>query len=149
MLIAVAGMILTSCGGNKDEKKQEASDAQAPSIEEQAQQSSEVIDAATLSDDLQKGLEAEDSEGFKGKIESAKAYAQKLLSEGKGEEAKGILEKIQTFLSENADKVTSVVGDNKYVQSAIDWVKNVDAGESGVFHVFPQTILNHAYAFGK
>lgn len=128
MLVAVAGMVLTSCDGCKKDAK-EATTEGDQTIEQKAEEGAEAIDAATLGDELAKGLEAEDGEGLKGKIEQAKAFATNLLSEGKGEEAKGILEKIQSFLSENADKVKSVIGDNEYVQGALDWVKGIDAGE--------------------
>ena len=130
MLVAVAGMVLTSCDScNKDANKaKDAAQEGAEKIEEIANEGAEAVDAATLGDELAKGLEASDGEGLKGKIDQAKAYATQLLQDGKGEEAKGIIEKIQSFLSENADKVKSVIGDNEYVQGAIDWVKGVDAG---------------------
>lgn len=128
MLVAVAGMVMTSCDGCKKDAEKAAKDG-AEKIEEIANEGAEAVDAATLDDELAKGLEANDGEGLKGKIDQAKAFASQLLSEGKGEEAKGIIEKIQNFLSENADKVKSVIGDNEYVQGALDWVKGVNAGE--------------------
>lgn len=128
MLAAVAGLALTSCKDNK--KPEEAVKEGAEKIEEIANEgAAEAVDAATLGDELAKGLEASDGEGLKGKIDQAKAYATQLLSEGKGEQAKGIIEKIQNFLSENADKVKGVIGDNEYVQGALDWVKGIDAGQ--------------------
>lgn len=127
MLAAVAAFTITSC---KNESKQTdaAAEKAGESIEELAAQS-DVSDPTQLGDDLSKALESNDGEGIKGKIDAAKEYAQNLLKEGKGEQAKGIIEKIQSFLSENAEKVTSVVGDNSFVQGALDWVKGVDAGD--------------------
>lgn len=124
MLAAVAAFTFVSC---KDSKKTDAP-AEGEKIEEQAQEG-DVQDPEQLGEDLNKALESNDGEGLKGKIDAAKEWAQNLLSEGKGEQAKGILEKVQTFLSENADKVTSVVGDNEYVKKGLDWVKGLNAGE--------------------
>ena len=127
MLAAVAAFTITSCK-NESKKTDEAAEKAGESIEELAAQS-DVSDPTQLGDDLSKALESNDGEGIKGKIDAAKEYAQNLLKEGKGEQAKGIIEKIQSFLSENAEKVTSVVGDNSFVQGALDWVKGVDAGD--------------------
>ncbi len=125
MLAAVAAFTFVSC---KDSKKDAATEAEGEKIEE-AVEGTEEQTPEQLGEDLAKALESNDGEGLKGKIDSAKEWAQSLLDDGKAEEAKGVLEKIQSFLSENAEKVTSVVGDNKYVQGALDWVKNVDAGD--------------------
>ncbi len=126
MLAAVAAMTFTACGDKK--KADENNAAAADSIVAEAQEG-DIQDPEQLGADLTKAMEANDGEGLKGKIDAAKEWAQNLLKEGKGEQAKGILEKIQSFLSENADKVTSVIGDNQYVQGALDWVKSVDAGD--------------------
>ena len=72
MLVAVAGMVLTSCEGCKKDAKDAAKEG-AEKIEELAQDGVEAVDAATLSDELAKGLEAGDGEGLKGKIDQAKA----------------------------------------------------------------------------
>ena len=124
MLAAVAAFTFTSC---KDSKKADTP-AEGETIEEKAAEG-DVQDPEQLGTDLNKALEESNGEGLKGKIDAAKEYAQKLLNEGKGEEAKGIIEKIQNFLSENTEKVTSVIGDNQYVQGALDWVKSIDAGD--------------------
>ena len=120
MLAAVAAFTITSCK-NESKKTDAAAEKAGESIEELAAQG-DVSDPTQLGDDLSKALESNDGEGIKGKIDAAKEYAQNLLKEGKGEQAKGIIEKIQSFLSENAEKVTSVVGDNSFVQG-------VDAGD--------------------
>ena len=127
MLAAVAAMTIVSCG---DKKGNDANnDAAADSLVAEAQEG-DVQDPEQLGADLSKALEANDSEGLKGKIDAAKEWAKNLLAEGKGEKAKGILEKIQSFLSENTDKVTSVIGDNQYVQGALDFVKGLNADEA-------------------
>ncbi len=123
IIAAVAAVTFVAC---KDEKK--ADQENGEDIEALAEDSA-LTDANTLGEALSKALESEDGAGIQGKIEEAKAYAQQLLSEGKGEEAKGIIEKVQQFLSENADKVTSLVGNNDFVQGALDWVKGIDAAE--------------------
>ena len=64
MLVAVAGMVLTSCEGCKKDAKEAAKEG-AEKIEELAQEGTEAVDAATLSDELAKGLEAGDGEGHR------------------------------------------------------------------------------------
>lgn len=125
-LAVVAAMTIVSCTDSKKDSK--SAENAGENIEELAADT-DLTDPTKLGEELAADLEANNGEGLKGKIEKAKEFAANLLKEGKGEQAKGIIEKIQGFLSENSDKVTSVIGDNEYVKGALDWVKNVNAGE--------------------
>lgn len=127
IIAAIAALVFNSCACGGD-KKDCNTTQEGDSIEAQAGDDA-ITDVTKLGEDLSAALESADAAGLQGKIDAAKEYAKKLLDEGKGEEAKGIIEKVQAFLSENAEKVTSVVGDNAYVQGALDWVKSVNAGE--------------------
>ena len=128
MLAAVAALTFVySCDSCK--KSEQTDEAAADSLVKEAQEG-DIQDPEQLGADLQKALDEGNAEGLKGKIDAAKEWAQGLLTDGKAEQAKGILEKVQSFLSENAEKVTSVIGDNAYVQGALDWVKGLNADEA-------------------
>ena len=127
IIAAIAALVFNSCAGGDKKTEGEATEEGAE-IEAMAEEG-DVTDVAKLGEDLNAALESSDGTGLQGKIDAAKEYAQQLLAEGKGEQAKAVIEKVQEFLSTNAEKVTSVIGDNQYVQGALDWVKSVDAGE--------------------
>lgn len=62
------------------------------------------------------------SDSIKVYVEQAKAYAQKLVSEGKVEEAKKYLEKIEPVVKEKAPQLAGVLSS---VESAMDKVKDI------------------------
>ena len=117
-VVAVVAIGFTSCGNKTEQGKPVDSVALVDSLAEEA--ISETISA------LNSHIEAGDAEKLQETLESVKVVVEKMVKENP-EMAKACIIKLQEYLKENAEKVKSVVGDNKAAQSAIDALISVDA----------------------
>lgn len=117
-VMAVVAIGFTSCGNKTEQGKPVDSVALVDSLAEEA--ISETISA------LNSNIEAGDAEKLQETLESVKGVVVKMVKENP-EIAKACITKLQEYLKENAEKVKSVVGDNKAAQSAIDALISVDA----------------------
>ena len=117
-VMAVVAIGFTSCGNKTEQGKPVDSVALVDSLAEEA--ISETISA------LNSNIEAGDAEKLQETLESVKGVVVKMVKENP-ELAKACITKLQEYLKENAEKVKSVVGDNKAAQSAIDALISVDA----------------------
>ena len=117
-VMAVVAIGFTSCGNKTEQGKPVDSVALVDSLAEEA--ISETISA------LNSNIEAGDAEKLQETLESVKGVVVKMVKENP-ELAKACITKLQEYLKENAEKVKSVVGDNKAAQSTIDALTSVDA----------------------
>lgn len=117
-VMAVVAIGFTSCGNKTEQGKPVDSVALVDSLAEGAIQ--ETISA------LDSHIKAGDAEKLQETLESVKVVVEDLVKENP-ELAKACVTKLQEYLKENADKVKSVVGENKTAQAAIDALISVDA----------------------
>ncbi len=119
----VATLTLFSCTENQQKTLSEGGE-----IAEKAWEV-DVQDPEQLGECLKRALETNEGEVLKARIDEAREWSKNMLSEGKGEEAKGIIDKLQSFLCENTDKAYSVIGDSLYVQELNEWVRGFNADD--------------------
>ncbi len=117
-VMAVAAIGFTSCNSTKK--------GDAPAIDSTAvvDNASSVEQAATdaesLTKDLAEKLAANNPDEVKAIIEQAKQKIAEFIAQGDADAAKAYQEKISAFLTENADKIKSVVGEqNEAVNTLI------------------------------
>jgi hypothetical protein len=135
-VMAVAAIGFTSCN-NKTGKTDVAVDSTSM-VETMAPAELAGVDADNLTKDLAEKIAANNPEAVKAVIEQAKEKIAEYLAKGDAEAAKIYQEKINAFLTENADKIKAVVGsENEAVNSLISAIAatptNVaDAAEGAV-----------------
>lgn len=144
--MAVAAVTFTSCGnqaGNGGDADATANDVEAVA---DSMASAEVSVDQVISD-LTANLDSGEKEAVEAKVELAKSKIATLVQEGKLDEAKAYAEKIQNFVKENKEKLTSTGSTlvssfvssaekldlNNIEASAKDWASTVKAvaGEAG------------------
>jgi len=108
LAMAAVAMSFASCG-NKNAQQAEAADAAT-------EVSAAEIENATAGLDEQ--LQAGDVNKFQEALTAAQAKVAQLLQENP-EVAKEYLEKVQTYLKDNAEKIKEMVGDNAVVSTAV------------------------------
>jgi len=122
MAIAATAFTFTSCGNKSNEQAQQAE------VEEVAEATAEEA-----VNDMAAQLEAGDANKFQTALTSLYEKAAQLLKENP-EKAKEYLGKAQEFLKANAEKVTSLVGDNEVVKGVVNTLteQNVEEVANGL-----------------
>ena len=113
--LAAVALTFTSCDQTKK--------APAPT------EGTEVVEAPDFTSALKDALDKKDAASIQTAIEAAQAEIDKLQASGKLDQAKEALKSLQAWLTENAETVKSVVGDNAAVAGLLDKVSaiNVDS----------------------
>ncbi len=125
-VMAVAAIGFTSCNGSKTGQGpaiDSTSVIETPDLTEQA-----TIDADNMTKSLAEKIAANNPEEVKALIEQAKEKIAEFLAKGDAEAARIYQEKISTFLTENADKIKAVVGEeNEAVNTLINAITSAPA----------------------
>ncbi|MBQ7419867.1 MAG: hypothetical protein IJV17_03890 [Prevotella sp.] len=122
-VMAVAAISFTSCG-NKTQQG-EATDSAVAEVNIADEEADAAIAALTAN------LEANDANKFQEVLTSVKDKVAELIK-ANPEAAKQYVERVQSFLKENADKVKAVIGDNAAAAALV----------SSVTEIEPASILN-------
>ena len=109
-VVAAAALTLASCKANAPVE------ATVDSTEIVAEEANAAADK--MVSDLTQLLDGKDVNALQAALEAAKAKVQELVAKNP-EIAKEYLTKIQNFLTENAEKVKNLVGDNAVVNTAV------------------------------
>lgn len=115
--IAFVGLTFASCG--EKNKSGEAVD----STEVAADSASEAVPAELSA--LSEQLEAKDASAVEKTLETVKATYDKLVAEGKVEEAAAYASKVKAFVDEHADAIKEAANGNVTVSGIVDAVKNL------------------------
>lgn len=107
MAMAVCAMTFASCG-NKAAQNETAEGTEV-----------ETVDLENATAELAAQLEAGDVNKFQDALTAAQTKVAELL-ENNPEQAQQYLETVQNYLKENAEKVTSLVGDNEIVKTTVN-----------------------------
>ena len=115
--LAAVALTLTGCTGCGNETKPAPTDG------------TEVVEAPDFTSALKDALDKKDAASIQTAIEAAQAEIDKLQASGKLDQAKEALKSLQAWLTENAETVKSVVGDNAVVAGLLEKVSaiNVDS----------------------
>ncbi len=117
LALTAATISFSSCGNNTAPKADAVDSTEiADSISAIAEEASSAADAAI--NELTSKLDAKDASAFQAALEAAKAKVEEFVAKNP-EAAKEYLTKVQTFLTENADKIKTAIGDNAAVNTAI------------------------------
>ena len=116
-VMAVAAIGFTSCN-NKANKDNPAIDSTSL-VENMSPAELAGLDADNLIKDLTEKIAANNPEAVQAVIEKAKEKIAELLARGDQEAAKIYQEKISTFLTENAEKIKAVVGEENAAVSSL------------------------------
>ena len=100
--LAAVALIMTSCTGCDNTPK--------PATETEA-----VEEAPDLTSAIKEALDKKDAASIQTAIEAAQAEIENLKASGKLDQAKEALKTLQQWLTENAETVKSIVGDNAIV----------------------------------
>jgi hypothetical protein len=111
-VVAAAALTLASCGNKANAPVEAAVDSTEIVAEEANAAADEMVSNLTQS------LDGKDVNALQAALEAAKAKVQELVAKNP-EIAKEYLTKIQNFLTENAEKVKNLVGDNAVVNTAV------------------------------
>lgn len=128
MAVAAAAISFASCTNSVKGDVNPADSTATPNVESVAED---------LTKDLQSKLDAKDATGMQAALATINEKIEALKQEGKLEEAKALVKKVQDFLTTNAESVKSVVGENEALNKLIDGVKAIPveaigAGEQAV-----------------
>jgi len=115
LFLAVAALAITfaSCG---NKAQQAATDADTA-----------VVEAVDLTEALKTALESKDAASIQAAIEAAQAKLAELQAAGNLDAAKEALKSVQTWLTDNAEAVKSVVGDNATINGLLEKVQSIPA----------------------
>ena len=111
-VVAAAALTLASCGNKANAPVEAAVDSTEIVAEEANAAADEMVS------NLTQLLNGKDVNALQAALEAAKAKVQELVAKNP-EIAKEYLTKIQNFLTENAEKVKNLVGDNAVVNTAV------------------------------
>ncbi|MBR3455701.1 MAG: hypothetical protein IKH26_10290 [Bacteroidaceae bacterium] len=113
--LAAVALTLTSC----DQTKKETTTAEV----------TEAVESQDLTSALKDALEKKDAASIQTAVEAAQAEIDKLQADGKIDQAKEALKSLQAWLTENAETVKGIVGDNAVVNGFLDKVGaiNIDS----------------------
>jgi len=111
-VVAAAALTLASCGNKANAPVEAAVDSTEIVAEEANAAADEMVS------NLTQLLDGKDVNALQAALEAAKAKVQELVAKNP-EIAKEYLTKIQNFLTENAEKVKNLVGDNAVVNTAV------------------------------
>ena len=111
-VVAAAALTLASCGNKANAPVEAAVDSTEIVAEEANAAADEMVS------NLTQVLDGKDVNALQAALEAAKAKVQELVAKNP-EIAKEYLTKIQNFLTENAEKVKNLVGDNAVVNTAV------------------------------
>ena len=112
MAVAAAALTFTSCDPNKTNANQEGVDSTLTEV---------VDEAEALTNGLNEALEANDASA----VEKALATVKEKLGSLDLEKGKEVLEKVQAFLKEHADKIKGLVGGNAIAAGLLDNLTNL------------------------
>ena len=117
LVCALAAVALTLTSYDQTKKE-------TPAVE-----GTEVVEAKDFTGALKDALEKKDAASIQTAIEAAQAEIDNLQASGKLDQAKEALKSLQAWLTENAETVKSVVGDNAVVAGLLDKVSalNLDS----------------------
>lgn len=103
----VAATMVASCSGNKDKAENAANDT-IEVVEDELVEIDEIdeVDGNSVADNLKSATNADSIASY---VQKAKAYAQKLINEGKIDEAKAYLAKIEPMVKEKAPQLASTL----------------------------------------
>ncbi len=119
-LFACAALIVTSCG-NKDNSEGKAA-----------------------VNEMQELLQSDNTEGLSAAMSNAQEAIQKLVSEGKIEEAKAYALSVQEFIDANSDEIKAVVGEESALGSIVDAIKSVPTGAGASLDEVRESVENAA-----
>lgn len=121
-LFAFAFVALTfaSCGN-----KQGGNAAQTDSVETDTVAIVDNSSAEAVANDMQAKLQANDADGFKQAVESAKLKIDELVKAGKVEEAKAYASQVKAFVDENAETIKQLAGGEETVTSIVNTISAI------------------------
>lgn len=128
MAVAAAAISFASCTNSAKGDANAADSTATPVVENVAED---------VTKDLQSKLDAKDANGMQAALATINEKIETLKKEGKLEEAKSLVKQVQDWLTNNAETVKSVVGENEALNKLVDGVKAIPvdalgAGEEAV-----------------
>lgn len=126
MIIAVAAMVLASCGNKTNAGAANDSDSVAmgdSALTVLTPETQKTIDA--LTGELSKDVESKDNQKVISSLANLQAIYKNLVESGKLEEAKGYGTAIKQFVSEHADAIKQAAAGNTTIASLIEGIKNL------------------------
>jgi len=124
MAIACAGLTLASCGDKN--KSGEAVDSTAVATESVSEEMPSEL--ATLGEQL----EAKDASAVEKALTTVKETYDKLVAEGKVEEAAKYASQVKAFIDEHAEQIKEAANGNVTVSGIVDAVKNLPSNAEQV-----------------
>ncbi|SET23860.1 hypothetical protein SAMN04487825_1239 [Prevotella sp. kh1p2] len=125
MSIAVAAILLSSCGNNA--KPGAASDADSLAVVDSvpvlAPETQNTVNA--LTGELTKVLQGKDNQKVVAALANLQTMYKNLVSSGKLEEAKGYGEAIKKFVNEHADNIKQFTSGNATIASLVQGIQNL------------------------
>lgn len=116
--VAAIALLSVSCG-NKTATSANATDSTAVDTTVVA----EGVDA--VAGELETALTGKDAQSVQSTLEKIKAEYERLVSEGKLDEAKAYASKLQEFINTHAEEITALTSGNTTVTSLVNTVKNL------------------------
>ncbi len=122
--LAVAALTVSSCG-NKTNANAEAVDTSAVIPYGEGDSSLNA-----LVDQLKRAIDSKDAGTLSAVLTNFQATYASLVKSGKLEEAKNYASQIKTLISENADAIKGVAGDNSTISSLVDGINSLPSSTS-------------------
>ena len=122
MAVAAAAISFASCTNSAKGDANAADSTATPAVENVAED---------VTKDLQSKLDAKDANGMQAALATINEKIETLKKEGKLEEAKSLVKQVQDWLTNNAETVKSVVGENEALNKLVDGVKAIPVDALG------------------
>lgn len=122
MAVAAAAISFASCTNSAKGDANAADSTATPVVENVAED---------VTKDLQSKLDAKDANGMQAALATINEKIETLKKEGKLEEAKSLVKQVQDWLTNNAETVKSVVGENEALNKLVDGVKAIPVDALG------------------
>ena len=123
-VMAVAAIAFSSCNGNKTADSEAADSTAVENVD-----SAVALDPEALIQGLTDKLTAGNAEELEAAVEDAQSAVDKLIADGKIEEAKTYAEKIKTFVQENKEKLKAT--GNSAIATFVDATEKFDVNNIG------------------
>ena len=118
-IVTIAAITFSACNGTAQ------GGSETDSISAEAVQATEAATEAI--NELSTAIESASAEDTKTILTQAKEYITKLQQEGKIEEAKAYLVKVQQYIKDNEEKINEFAKDNEAVSSIVSAIKAIPA----------------------
>lgn len=119
---AFTALTFASCGN-----KTSGSAVQTDSVETDSVAIVDSSNVEAVASDMQSKLEANDADGFKQAVETAKLKIDELVKAGKVEEAKAYASRVKAFVDENAETIKQLAGGEETVASIVNTISAIPA----------------------